>query len=181
MIGRQPHGRNGATYVCVDEAVIPYKQKVFEMPLHLVESIRHMETEYLRTMPRNGIWRKYKKRAVVAVSGTVLSRDVAEVFHWNPDKTYTFPSTVVAVRSAAFKNRSQEKRRVSFRLNEGLRTLGDYCFQHSTVTRLVLPPSITSIGDGAFEESALEYVDLRAAHDLKTLGRFAFHKCRKLR
>ena len=151
------------------------------MPQHLVESARHMEIEHLRTMPRNGIRRKYKKRPVVTVSGTVLSRKVVEVFHGNPDKTYTFPNTVVAVRSVAFKNRSQEKRRASFRLNEGLRTLGDYCFQYSTVTRLVLPPSITSVGEGAFEESALEYVDLRAAHGLKTLGRFAFHQCEKLR
>lgn len=151
------------------------------MPQHLVESARHMEIEHLRTMPRNGIRRKYKKRPVVTVSGTVLSRKVVEVFHGNPDKTYTFPNTVVAVRSVAFKNRSQEKRRASFRFNEDLLTLKDHCFQYLMVTRLVLPPSITSVGEGVFEESALEYVDLRAAHGLKTLGRFAFHQCEKLR
>ena len=55
MIGRQPHGRNGATYVCADEVMIHYRQEVFEIQKFLVMIVRYLNAERPQIMPRNGI------------------------------------------------------------------------------------------------------------------------------
>ena len=66
----------------------------------------------------------------------------------------------------------------SFRLNEGLRVLEERCFDFSEIKRLVLPASVESVGDFAFDAcESLEYVDFRAAHGLKSIGQCSFFGC----
>ena len=112
---------------------MPYRQDVLKIRKRTVAIIGSLEREYTRIVPRNGIRLNHGEQIAVIISGTVLSRDMAEVLHGGPNKTYTFPSTVIAIRQAAFQN------------------------------------------------SSLEHADLRAARDLKILGRAAFSQCEKLR
>ena len=66
----------------------------------------------------------------------------------------------------------------SVRLNEGLRVLAKRCFDFSGIKRLVLPSSVESVGDFAFDAcESLEYADLRAAHGLKSIGQCSFFGC----
>ena len=66
----------------------------------------------------------------------------------------------------------------SVRLNEGLRVLAKHCFDFSEIKRLVLPSSVESVGDFAFDAcESLEYVDLRAARGLRSVGQCSFSDC----
>lgn len=95
---RRPHGRDDTAYVCADGVVVPYKQEALKIRKREVESIGNPAREYTRIVPRNGIRLKHGEPIAVSISGTVLNRDMAEVFHGGPNKTYTFPSTVIAIR-----------------------------------------------------------------------------------
>ena len=67
-------------------------------------------------------------------------------------------------------------------LNNGLEVLEEKCFEYSEIKKLVLPESIIFIGKRAFADNEwIEYADLRAARNLKFLGKYAFDGCMDLK
>lgn len=115
---------------------------------------------------------------IVAVSGALTSRDMGKIVSGNSSRTYAFPGTIAFVDKSAF----YYSETVSVRLNEGLKTLENNCFMSSGMRKLVLPASVESIGESAFEKcKRLEYVDFRNARGLKSIGEKAFHFCRALK
>ena len=103
---------------------------------------------------------------------------MSEIIYRGSSKAYAFPNTITIVaKNAFYKNVA-----VSVRLNEGLETLEESCFENSRIRRLVLPASVESIGESAFEKCEyLEHADLRAARGLKSIDRSAFRSCKALK
>ena len=126
----------------------------------------------------NGI-QSVAKDLLVVVSGAVLNRDMTEVVLGSTGRTCALPPTAVIVRPHAFyKNESI----ASVRLNEGLKTLEEHCFQHSGIRGLVLPASVIEVSEWAFAVCMrLRHADLSAARGLKSLGKDAFSHCSRLR
>lgn len=154
------------TYRCADGTKITCKQETVKL-----------DKMFLRKLPMNGI-QSVNKDLLTIVSGVVLNRAMAKVIRGGPAQTYTFPRTVSTVCEKAFENTNI----ASVRLNEGLRTLKEYCFQNSTVRKLVLPASVCEISGSAFGECRyLQYADLSAAHGLQTLNNYVFSNCDRLR
>ena len=103
---------------------------------------------------------------------------MSEIIYGGPSKTYAFPSTTIIVGNEAFSGNDV----ASVKFNEGLKALENNCFEASRTRRLVLPASVESIDEHAFDGcKRLEYADLHAARGLKTIGDFAFGNCRALK
>ena len=66
------------------------------------------------------------------------------------DRAYTFPRSVTAVGKCAFQGSTYGKRSLSVKFNDGLETLGNFCFQYSQIRSLVVPAGVRSIGECAF-------------------------------
>ena len=129
-------------------------------------------------MPRNGIRLLSGSSPTVVVRGNRLSRDARAVLSGSQTRTYTFPRTVTAVRTHAFRD---VETLWSVRFNEGLEELDNGCFWGSGVWRLALPSSVKHMGVYAFNSCKnLERADLRAA-GLEELRSGTFGNCEKLR
>ena len=70
----------------------------------------------------------------------------------------------------------------SIQLNEGLETIGQWCFDGARIRRLVLSSSVKSIESGAFERCKyLQLADLSAARSLQQMGWNVFRECKELK
>lgn len=156
--------RNGATYTCVDDIQIRCNCDTFEMDEG--------------SAPRNGVLLQPDGSPTISVNGTQTNRNMRKITRGGPSKTYAFPSTTTTVGKDAFYGNKV----ISVRFNDGLRALENGCFESSGIRKLVLPTSIESIDGYAFDKCEhLEYVDLRAAHGLKSIGKLAFSSCGALK
>ena len=113
------------------------------------------------------------------VSETRMSRDASEVIFGSSAKTWASPRTARTVAKQAFGSRHALR---SVRLNGGLETLEEGCFQWTHIRLLALPSSVRRVCRSAFENCwHLERADCGAAEDLAELGEQAFESCERLR
>lgn len=66
-------------------------------------------------------------------------------------------------------------------LPDGLTSINDGCFKNCGITQLKFPSSLVSIGNSAFNSSALEIVDLSGCLELKEIKDRAFIYCSSLK
>ena len=66
-------------------------------------------------------------------------------------------------------------------LPDGLTSINDGCFENCGITQLKFPSSLVSIGNSAFNSSALEIVDLSGCLELKEIKDRAFISCSSLK
>ena len=161
------HRRNRNAYTCTDRESVVCRYDV----------VRAGKKGELRA-PKNGILLRPDESPVAVIAGTQTSRDVSVVISGGRAKTYAFPNTVVIAGDHVFHSVHVS----SVRLNEGLRVLDAGSFSSSWIRRLVLPSTVESIGNNAFNDcERLEYADLTAAHRLKSIDSSAFVWCKELR
>ena len=159
---------NGATYKCMDKIKVYCKYATFEI---LEEPVARMCSVRRRTTLKNGILWEPGIPLIVIVNGTQASRDMKEVISGGPSKTYAFPNTTTTVGWCAF----QETDILSVRLNEGLKALNERCFYYSGIRKLTLSSSVELVDCYSFSGcEGLRYVDLSAAHGLKSIDNYAF-------
>ncbi len=61
----------------------------------------------------------------------------------------------------------------------GLTVISDYAFFKSSIQRVTLPPTVTSIGEYAFSESSISG-ELRIPGTVKTIKNYAYYNCKQL-
>ena len=172
---QEPRRWNGAAYTCADGVKFSYEYKVCKVGK---ETTRKMDLRGTITAPRNGILLKSGKPPVVVVNKALMSRSMKKIIHGGQSKMYAFPSSIIIVGNNAFSGNEV----VSVKFNEGLKALEKNCFESSGIRKLVLPASVESIGDSAFDMCGdLESADLSAARGLKCIGNFAFNLCMTLK
>ena len=66
-------------------------------------------------------------------------------------------------------------------LPDGLTSINDGCFENCGITQLKFPSALVSIGNSAFNSSALEIVDLSGCLELKEIKDRAFISCSSLK
>ena len=66
-------------------------------------------------------------------------------------------------------------------LPDGLTSINDGCFENCGITQLKFPSALVSIGNNAFNSSALEIVDLSGCLELKEIKDRAFISCSSLK
>ena len=174
-IPQEPHRWNGSAYTCTDSVRVSYGYKICEIDEEVSYRIGLRDT---LVVPRNGILLRSGEPPIVVVKGTLMGRDMKKIIHGGPSKTCTLPSSTITVgKNAFFYNDA-----VSIIFNEGLKSLENDCFEGSGIRKLVLPTSVESIGESAFNECRhLEYADLSAARGLKSIGANAFSYCETLK
>ena len=171
---RRPRAWNRSTHACLDDVVIHRRLETTEITV-----IDKLERKISHTAPRSGVWLKFGLPLAVDAGGTVADRPMTTFVRGGPTRTYALPRTTKIVGPHAFQDTDAL---ASVRLNEGLEALGENCFEYSGLERLVLPASVTSVGERAFTQCEhLRYADLRAAHGLRSLERHAFYFCTELK
>lgn len=83
--------------------------------------------------------------ALCSYDGTILYTYPAG----NLAATYTIPSTVVKLESNAFSNTSHL---TTVNIGAQVTTIGDWAFYASGLTQAVIPDTVTSLGDGTFDQ-----------------------------
>ena len=162
--------RNPDTYTCTDCIKIARRRDTVRTSGNRMKNTR--------TVPRNGVRRMSGIPPVAVISGTVQSREMAEIIQGGPARTYALPNTAASVFTFAFKDR---KSLVSVKFNAWLQTLGYWCFRGSGIKKLSLPAGVREMGTCAFFECArLESADLSAARSLDALPKSAFNGCGRL-
>ena len=125
--------------------------------------------------PRNGISLKTHLQPAAVVAGISSNRDITEITRGCPGRTLTLPPSVRTVRENALCH-GRELR--SVRLNPGLETLGNHCFEDVGIRHLTLPESVRNVGASAFANCRhLECADLRPSLGLNYLDEHAFANC----
>ncbi len=105
------------------------------------------------------------------VVGTVYTASQAKIDVAN-DPDVVIPEGVTEIEKCAFEYSDLE----SVTLPEGLLKIGDYAFSScSNLTSIKFPDSLEIIGEGAFEESALEFAEIDFPYGLKVIGDRAFY------
>ena len=171
---RRPRGWNRSTHACSDGVVIHSRRETT-----VITVIDRLERKIAHTAPKSGVWLKFCLSLVVDACGTATDRPMTTLVRGGPARTYALPRTTKIIGPRAFQDTDAP---VSVRLNDGLESLGESCFEYSGLERLVLPASVTSVGERAFTQCKhLKYVDLRAARGLRSLGRHAFYFCTELK
>ena len=88
----------------------------------------------------------------------------------------TLPPTLHYMEKSAFKNCKALK---NITLPEGMTVIPTYCFFNCTVLKdVVLPESLQEIGSHAFENTALEKINIPG--QVKNIGEYAFQNCENL-
>ena len=168
---QKPRRRNGAVYTCVDDISICCNSEASEID-------EETDKRSAVTAPRNGILLRPGKSPIAVVNGMRTNRDMKKIIRGGPGRTCALPSSTVIVGEYAF----QENELVFVRLNEGLRALNERCFYYSGIKRLTLSSSVELVDCYSFSGcEGLRYVDLSAAHGLKSIDNYAFWQCRALK
>lgn len=163
--------QDGATYTCADGVRVRCGYEVFETEEDLSSE---MDYGSKITAPRYGILLRPGIPPTALISETRTSRDMKKIICGGPNKTYTFPTTITIVGKDAFFGNKV----TSVKFNEGLKALEKNCFEGSGIRRLILPSSVESIDEHAFDGCRrLEYADLSAARGLKCISAKAFFSC----
>ena len=171
---RRPRAWNRSTHACSDGAIVHRR-----LETTVINVIDKLERKISHTAQRSGVWLKFGLPLVVDAGGTVADRPMTTLVRGGPARTYALPRTTKIIGPHAFQDTDAP---ASVRLNDGLESLGESCFEYSGLERLVLPASVTSVGERAFTQCEhLKYVDLRAARGLRSLGRHAFYFCTELK
>lgn len=104
------------------------------------------------------------------IDGGLLSKD-GTIFYFllTSDSTYTVPSTVKTIKKSAFCTHTQAKKVF---IPKGITYIPEYAFANSWIEEVVLPNTITTIGQSAFESSRLCKINLPKG--LKVIGKYAF-------
>ena len=141
---RRPRTWNRSTHACSDGVVIHRRRETT-----VITVIDKLERKISHTAPKSGVWLKFGFPLVVDASGTVADRPMTTLVCGAPARTYTLPRTTKIIGPHAFQDTDAP---VSVLLNEGLKSLGESCFEYSGLERLVLPASVTSVGERAFTQ-----------------------------
>lgn len=65
-------------------------------------------------------------------------------------------------------------------LPEGITKIGDFAFRGTSIRRINIPSTVTTINQYAFISTPLQYLTFTENCQLKTIGRYAFQKCASL-
>lgn len=84
----------------------------------------------------------------------------------------TLPSTIIEIKDRAFYNSYLEE----IKLNEGLKLIGESAFESSDIKSLVIPNSVSSIQEKAFQYCS-DLKDVTFGTSLKLIGKEAFSSC----
>ena len=110
------------------------------------------------------------------LTSVTLSENIIEIgnyafFDCDGLTTMAVPASVEKIGKYAF---SKASANVSIGENSVLSIIDDYAFSGNGTVSLVLPDTVTKIGDGAFQESSLTSLTIGKASNLETIGAQTF-------
>jgi outer membrane protein OmpA-like peptidoglycan-associated protein len=91
--------------------------------------------------------------------------------------TVTIPSSVQTIGYLAFGTTYLTS--ITFASPSSLTTIGDYAFQSTRFTSISIPESVTSIGEGAFQENT-HLISIAIPSGVTNIRRYTFHNARGL-
>lgn len=122
-----------------------------------------------------------RETSVVAISGitTNLSNPTETLDVVIPRQLGSNSNIIIGIDSHFLKSESLAKKIKSIKFPETIRYIGPYSFFSAGIKRLVLPASVTRVGDSAFSCSEVEKV-IFEGDNLKELDTAAFCDCESL-
>ena len=121
------------------------------------------------------------KLAAVTFEQPVVVEEIGRsAFRNNSVQKLEVPASVKRIKAKCFCGTERTKNflgEITFGTNSQLNELGDKVFQWSSLREISLPPSIETIGAGAFEGCRLSRLNYEAPSKLATVADGAFSKC----
>lgn len=92
-------------------------------------------------------------------------------------KKFVFPTRATAISNYMFRNTSMLSEVV---LHDGITSIGQYAFDGSAISHIDLPAGLTSIGNYAFRNSGIRSVEIPLSLENSSFGPYVFQNCAAL-